>query len=236
MNTTCESCVFFESQSCKLKKLDKFQERGAKISPGPVIDRVCVYHRPESWLVNNDDPEKNVEQEVYPKITAIMSCPTIAEFVNLITNIKFEAVLVLLNKNSEHFAPSYRDQGNKAGVPTMVRTFLNNDPFAQADDALFTSKVPTSQYMWIDNAKKVPHDILDILDNFVNKELYKYLYIEGDGWYISMTDFHKLWKKDIKQNLTDKQLDNLIFSYEELCDIERGPRTTNKVLRSKMSS
>jgi hypothetical protein len=216
LGTFCEECCFYDknNQNCKHGLLEVFKERHAEIiweDSFPKIDRVCQYKRSIDWENDKTDDEKIkiCTDEVYISGTIV-----------LITNNKehlLEAIIKLKQcKNIERFMfiiiyknIAYKDMldicGNNISSKYKCVKITDENIELQIYRSL---KFANNGYLFIlDSEKPFDENLIDKVDNFVNKKMFRLLHIPGSSKLhesVSMIHLYKWLKGDLETNFANK--------------------------------
>jgi|SRR6056300_589805 len=230
----CENCCFLEDKKCQHGLLDTFQERNARIeweNDFPIVYRVCPYRRTKEWNIEKTDEEKQqlCRDEIY-----IMG--TITIIANDKDKLSEALDKICKSKNIERF---------------KIIVIYNKIPFVEVDKIckktiksdykciLFFEELNLQIYrsleysrngflFIIDSNKEFREDIIDRIDNFVNKKLFRVLHVSNSGEIhesVNMMHIYKYIKGDLSYSMHHKLKDieqeenpneSQIFSWEEV--------------------
>jgi hypothetical protein len=237
IGTYCGRCCFYDNsnKTCEHGLINKFIDRGATITytdnNDPLIDRICQYKRPENWNTDLSLKEKIdiCNDEVY-------ICGTIVIFA--LDKQALERTLIKLNKNPKiknfkiiviYSKLKHQDVfsacGNNIDTDYKIIHAIDNNGALQIYKSLSFAK---NGYLFILNSDfDFDQDMIDKVDTFVNKKLYRLLHIRGtDSVHqsVSMVHLYKWLKGDLECSFKDKLLDisskensdPQVFTWEEV--------------------
>lgn len=214
IGTSCSDCCFFDEEfNCSNNLLEIFKERNAEIttdSSGIIIDRVCLYERSLDW--NNDktlsEKIEIVNQETYVTGTIVLITDNEEEFKNTITSLKniSNFKVIILHKNIK--PGKLLEICGTLNISYKCIIMATNDIEMQIYMSLKHAK---NGYLFIvDCSKQIDSNIIDKFNNFVNKKMFRVLYVNGtEGLHcsVSMIHLYKWIKGDIDIPMSEKILD-----------------------------
>jgi hypothetical protein len=214
LGTFCKNCCFYnkEQQNCMHGLIDIFRDRNAEIVEEEgchVIDRVCQYRRNHEWNEdkNLDEKLQICKEEVYIQGSIIVIANDIdnlkktIEKLDSLENIeKFN--LIIIHKGI-FFSDIVKIEMKSKYVLVSMK---NNDINMQIYRVL---KHAQNGYLFIiDSNQHIDHNIIDKVNNMVNKKLYRLLHVSpiGENLHqsVSMTSIYKWLKSDLEYTFAEK--------------------------------
>lgn len=214
IGTTCKDCCFFKDNTkCLHNLFDVFLDRGAEITSdetGVTIDRVCRYQRLIDW-----EKDKTIEErleiskeEIYICGSIILLADTSDQLENAISKLKLKKPenfnFVIIHKAIK-MSELLGVCGNNIKSDYKLMYYPDIDAEYQIYKALDHAR---NGYLFIlDCSKDFDENIIDKVDNLVNKKLFRVLHIEGlDGIHqsVSMVHLYKYIKGDIQCSIKEK--------------------------------
>lgn len=227
LGTDCNGCCFFDEdkKDCKNNLLSIFKDRGASIiktSNAPHFDRICQYRRNSDWNVDKPEQEKMkiIQDEIYVKGTIILIAQHKDELVstinklNINTNISNFKFVILFKDMS--YSEVYNICSSSLKSKYQLITMVDNDINYQIYKSLKFAK--HGFLLILECNKDFDGQAIDKLNNFVNKKMFRTLYIRGiNGIHqsVAMAHLYKFLKGD---NVLDYEQKLLEISKEENSD------------------
>jgi hypothetical protein len=196
--------------------LDTFRERGSEIileDNNPVIDRVCPYRRTKDWQVDQSITEKMeiCNNEVYIMGTIIVIANDIKNLsqaldrLNSFSNINRFKIIIIYNKIKYRELKDLCDEKIKNDYKCLL---YFNELNLQIYRSLEFAK---NGFLFIvDSNKEIRDDLIDKVNNLVNKKLFRVLHISNKGDLhesVNMIHIYKYIKGDLGIPIYDKLLD-----------------------------
>lgn len=236
LGTDCNGCCFFDSsiKDCKNNLISVFKERGARIintDNAPQIDRICQYRRNADWHLEKDEEYriKLIKEEVYIRGTVILLADNAErlsltiEKLNHNSNIKNFKLVILFNGISHSCASKICTENVKSDYKLI--TIVEDDISYQIYKCL---KFAKHGFLFIvDSNKDFDIDMIDKVNHFVNKKMFRTLYIKGTDQFhqsVAMAHLYKFLKGDNATSYENKILeiskeensDPQIFTWEDI--------------------
>lgn len=236
LRSFCGNCCFYEkdSKSCMHGLIPEFQDRGADIEwldDGPAIDRICLYARDDDWMENKTKEEKieQCNEEVYISGTIILIANNENDLVKSIQKLnkqknieRFKIIILYTNITYSNMLKVCND--NIKAAYYCVKMTVKEIKY-QILKALKHAK--NGYLITIECDKDIDGNLLDKINNIVNKKMFRVIHVEGLKEYhqsVSMLHIYKWLKGDlpcsIKEKLVDiasqEDTDPHIFTWKEL--------------------
>lgn len=216
LGTFCNQCCFYnnENKTCANNLFDIFLSRNANIEwleDGPTIDRICQYKRSIDW---------NLDKSIVDKIKLCQEQVCLSGTIIILANDKDRLLntIIKLNQNNKinafKFIIIYKNIkqndllnicGNNISSQYKLVYTANNDMNFQIYKSLSFAK---NGYLFIlDSNKAFQDNLIDKIDNIVNKKLFRLLHVPGtDGIHesVSMIHIYKWLKGDLQISFGDK--------------------------------
>lgn len=228
IGTSCSKCCFFtDNTKCEHGLHEVFLDRGAEIfsdESGVEIDRICQYRRGNDWQNEKtlSDRISICKDEIYIKGTILLISDNKSDLENTIDKLNklprienFKFVILYTNIKSKELLEVC---GNK--IKSEYKLIINTA--SDLNLAIYRSiKYAKNGYLFIlDSKKEFIDNIIDKVNSFVNKKMYRLLHIEPTDKYhqsVSMVHLYKYVKGDMGISFSEK-LKNI--SIEENSDAQ----------------
>lgn len=238
LGTFCGFCCFYdpEKKTCGQDLIKVFQSRNAEIkfdeNENHTIDRLCQYRRNIDWNENKSIDEKIeiCKNEIYVKGTILIVANSIDNFEKTIDKIKdiknisnFKLIVIY---DSIKFIDLKNSIENRIKIKYNLASIKNNNIYYQIYRSL---KYAQNGYLFIiDSNKEIENNMIDKVNSFVNKSMYRMLHIKpvDDSFHqsVSMIGIYKWLKGDLQFKFADKltsiakeeNSDSQTFTWEEV--------------------
>lgn len=227
IGTDCNGCCFFDEskKDCKNNLISIFKDRGAdiiKTDNAPHVDRICQYRRNSDWNIDESEQEKMkiIQDEVYVRGTIVLIAQNKDELVSTIKKLNTNANIsnfkfVILFKDIAYSEVSDICSSNLKSAYQLI-TMINDDINYQIYKSLKFAK--HGFLFMLECNKDFDREAIDKLNNFVNKKMFRTLYIRGiSGIHqsVAMAHLYKFLKGDNVSSYEQKLLE---ISKEENSD------------------
>lgn len=231
VETVCKECVWAQYKGntqvdCELGRLDRFRAQGTSVAEVydddkeffVIENRVCNSCRDSNWaakiLYNYKDAadpklfllvevidETRIQQDIFVHVTSNSTYAQIRDILLQLEQHKIFIGNLIVLLNGETLSPS------------EIRPLLSEfnwsikkvcEPNATLERAIniFLGKTSTLFYTVVFPGQKLPENLLEKIDYAVNSSLkvFNYVTIE-EGSYSCQTILHKMWSKNIKEEI-----------------------------------
>ena len=250
-DTVCKDCFFAEYDGntqvgCRSGRLDKFKNAGAKVVECEdeekefyvIKNRICNYMRPTSWD-GGEVPIIKAFSESFIRFTILIYCDDNVGINDVIRTMdslhaidqgpKRPHIRFIINNNMrpsqliKEIDKRYVDENNKHYYKWNIDC-VDEDEKSVAIDISF-KKIKTQYFMICDGGFLFDKNIFEIVDDYINEKMQRFLVANGDGFQLIQTRIFQLLECNQDRPFIEKieemakQYDNeyLIKDFSEIC-------------------